>query len=212
VRIAAVVPFKRFTRAKRRLRSRYAASEVEALGRAMLLDVVTALGGAKPLERVVVLTAGPEVAATPREPGAAVRLRTPDAGLNPTIEAASAELADEGFEAVLVVLGDLPLLRPEDVDAGVEVGRRESVVIVPSSDGGTAMLLRRPPDRIPARFGRQSAAAHAREAHALGIEPGSVPAVADAARIDLDTPEDAESLLAADVPCRTRDVLRKLAR
>ena len=195
MRIAAVVPFKRFTRAKRRLRSRYAASEVEALGRAMLLDVVTALGGAKSLERVVVLTDDPEVAATAREAGAAVRLRTPDAGLNPTIEAASAELADEGFEAVLV-----------------EVGRRESVVIVPSSDGGTAMLLRRPPDRIPARFGKQSAAAHAREAHALGIEPGSVPAVADVARIDLDTPADAESLLAADVPCRTRDLLRKLAR
>jgi 2-phospho-L-lactate guanylyltransferase (CobY/MobA/RfbA family) len=113
---------------------------------------------------------------------------------------------------VLVVLGDLPLLRPEDVDAVAEVGQRESVVIVPSSDGGTAMLLRRPPDRIPARFGRASATAHALEARALGIEPGRVPAIADAARIDLDTPEDAERLLEADLPCRTRDLLRKLAR
>jgi 2-phospho-L-lactate guanylyltransferase len=210
--VAAVVPFKRLTRAKRRLRSRYAPSEVEALGRAMLLDVLTALGGAKSLEATIVLTDDPAVASAAREAGARVRLRTPDAGLNPTIEAASAELARQGFDAVLVVLGDLPLLRCEDVDAVAEVGQRESVVIVPSSDGGTAMLLRRPPDRIPARFGPESAAAHAREARALGIEPGSVPAIAEATRIDLDTPEDAERLLAAGVPCRTRDLLRELAR
>jgi 2-phospho-L-lactate guanylyltransferase len=212
LRLAAVVPFKRFTRAKRRLRSRFSDREVEALGRAMLVDVLGALRGAKSLEAVVVLTDDPEVAGAAREAGARVRLRTPDLGLNPTLEAASAELAEEGFDAVLVVLGDLPLLRADDVDAVAEVGSREPVVIVPSSDGGTAMLLRRPPDRIPARFGAESAAAHAREARARGIEPGSTPEIPEVARIDLDTPEDAERLAAADVPCRTRDLLRELAR
>ena len=212
MRLAAVVPFKRFTRAKSRLRSRFSESEVEALGRAMLYDVLRALGGAKSLQEVVVLTDDPEVASVAREAGAAVRLQTPDPGLNPAIEAASSELAERGFEAVLAVLGDLPLLHAEDVDAVAAAGREAPLVIVPSSDGGTAMLLRRPPDCIPARFGPGSAEAHAREARARGIEASDVPEIAETTRVDLDTPEDAERLLATGVECRTRDLLRELAR
>jgi 2-phospho-L-lactate guanylyltransferase len=210
VRLAAVVPFKRFTRAKRRLRSHYSDAQVEALGRAMLADVLGALVASPSLERVLVLTDDPEVARAAREVGADARLRVPDPGLNPAIELASAELRAEGFDAVLAVLGDLPLLRPADVEAVAEAGRASEVVIVPSSDGGTAMLLRRPPDRIPARFGVRSAEAHERAAREAGIEPGAVDSIGEATRIDLDTPEDAARLLATDVPCRTRELLKEL--
>lgn len=210
MRVAAVVPFKRFTRAKHRLRSAYAPAEVEAIGRAMLSDVLSTLRRAKELELVTVLTDDGEVAALAASEGAEVRLRDPDPGLNPAIEAATAELASEGFDAVLVVLGDVPLLQPEDVDRVLATGRGHAVVLVPSCDGGTPLLYRRPPQCIPARFGPRSAAAHRAAARERGIEPAGVDGLDAAARLDLDTPEDAERVRGSPIACRTREVLRGL--
>jgi 2-phospho-L-lactate guanylyltransferase (CobY/MobA/RfbA family) len=92
----------------------------------------------------------------------------------------------------------------------IEAGREHPVVLVPSSDGGTALLLRRPPDRIPALFGRGSGARHSKAARERGLEAVTPQALGEAARLDLDTPEDARVLLASDVPCRTRRVLEHL--
>ncbi len=209
MRVGAVVPFKCFTRAKRRLRTRYSNREVEQLGHAMLADVLDALTRARGLERVTVLTDDPAVAEVARQAGAAVRLREPDPGLNPAIEEATRELVDEGFDAVLAVLGDVPLLQSTEVETVVEAGERRPVVLVASLDGGTSLLFRRPPACIPACFGPNSADAHAKAARERGLEPwlltGRVPGMA----LDLDTPEDAERLLATGIACRTTELLRK---
>ena len=209
MKIAAVVPFKCFTRAKRRLRARYSDPEVEEIGRAMLSDVLQALQEAHSLERAVVLTDDPAVAELTEQAGSEVHLRQPDPGLNPAIERATQELEAAGCEAVVVVLGDVPLLRGCDLDRVIEAGRKHPVVIVPSSDGGTAILFRRPPSCLPARFGPDSAAAHEAEARRRGIEPLRLSLANGTAALDLDTPEDADRLLESEVPCRTRDVLRK---
>ncbi len=212
MRVAALVPFKCFTRAKRRLRSAFSDEAVEALGRAMLADVLDALAGAESLERVSVLTDDEDVAEVADRGGARVRLRRPDPGLNPAIEAATSECVREGFDATLVVLGDLPLLRSADVEAVLAEGESHRVVVVPASDGGTALLYRRPPETIPACFGEQSAAAHERAARERGLEPLHMSSLDEQVRTDLDTPEDAERLLASDTTSRTREVLQKVRR
>ncbi|MEE8314593.1 MAG: 2-phospho-L-lactate guanylyltransferase [Myxococcota bacterium] len=212
MKVAAVVPFKCFTRGKNRLRARYADSEVEQILHALLLDVLGALGCAREVDHLAVLTDDEAVARVARAAGADVCLRTPDPGLNEAIELAAAELEAAGYEALLVVLGDLPLLRGADVDEVVKVGEQHEIVLVPSSDGGTALLLLRPPRRIPPRFGPNSASRHAeaaRKAELRAFEPDSPEEIC---RVDLDTPEDAERILASGIPCRTRDVLLKLAR
>jgi 2-phospho-L-lactate guanylyltransferase len=158
-----------------------------------------------------VLTDDEEVAQVARRAGARVRLKVPDPGLNPAIEQAGSELLEEGREATLVVLGDLPGLRASDVEAVLAEGARAPVVIVPSADGGTAMLYRRPPDVMPARFGPESSALHEKEARAAGIEP-VVMALDERASLDLDTPEDVERLLASGVESRTRAVLERVKR
>ncbi len=210
MRTAALVPFKCFTRAKQRLRSEFRDHEVEALGRAMLRDVLETLRGAAGLSRVTVLTDDGEVAAAAHAAGATTRIQRPDPGLNQAIEAGTRELLAEGFEASLVVLGDLPLLERGHVEAVLDAGKAHAVVIVPSTDGGTAMLLRRPPDVIAPRFGTQSALAHAREAQAHGVAVLRMDKIDEAARVDLDTPEDLQRLLTSSRPCHTRDVLRTL--
>jgi 2-phospho-L-lactate guanylyltransferase len=210
VKTAAFVPFKCFTRAKRRLRTAFSDAAVEEIGRAMLLDVLEALVGAQSLSRVAVLTDDTAVAQVAEQARAEVRLRTPDPGLNPAIEDACAEAGQQGFDAALVVLGDLPQLRSEDVEIVLEAGAHAPVVIVPSQDGGTALLYRRPPQIVPAHFGPDSAAAHANAAREAGIEPVLLHSLDALSRLDLDTPEDVEKLLASDRGSRTREVLEKL--
>ncbi len=212
MRVAAVVPFKCFTRAKGRLRTRYSDQEVEQLGHAMLTDVLGALTRAGCLERVTVLTDDPAVAGVACQARAAVRLRTPDPGLNPAIEDATRELLDEGFEAVLVVLGDIPLLQTLEVETVVDAGEKQAVVLVPSSDGGTSLLFRRPPDCIPACFGPDSANAHTRAARERGLEPRQLSDLHPGTALDLDTPEDAQRLVETGVVCRTTELLRKFSR
>jgi 2-phospho-L-lactate guanylyltransferase len=212
VRVAALVPFKCFTRAKQRLRARYDDAQVEALSRAMLADVLDALHGVDALEAVRVLTDDRAVRDAAARAGAQVRLVEPDPGLNPAIDQAAAEAAEQGFEAALVVLGDLPLLAPQDVQAVLEAGAASPVVIVPSEDGGTAMLLRRGPLCIPARFGEKSASRHAEAARDKGLEASLVTSLEKAVRVDLDTPEDAEQVISSGRDCRTRKLLRSYAR
>ena len=207
----ACVPCKGFAAGKGRLRARYSGREVGELGSAMLADVVGALVVSERVDATVVVTGDREVADTARGFGAAPILLDPDPGLNPAIERVGAEAIRDGFDAYLVILGDLPLLRARDVDAIVASGHRHPIVLVPSADGGTAALLRRPPRRIPACFGSGSAAAHADQARRAGLVPAGVPSIPAESCIDLDTPEDANRILELGHPCRTLELLRKFA-
>ena len=208
--VIALVPFKSFSYAKKRLRGHYSDVEVEEIGRAMLQDVLTALTSASGLAAVRVLTDDPEVARVAESRGAEARVRTPDRGLNPTIEDANAEAKSQGFDATLIVLGDTPGLRSTDVEHVLRTAREAGVALVPSPDGGTVVLLRRPPDRIPARFGPGSFEAHLRACEGAGVEPIVLDDIDEAHRTDLDTPEDAGRILEGNAPGRTVDVLRRL--
>lgn len=212
MKVAAAVPYKCFTQAKTRLRADYSDAQVEEIAHALLSDVLRALRAAHEVDCVVVLTDDDAVAALAHEAGAGVRLRKPDPGLNQAIELAATELEQSGYEALLVVLGDLPLLRGEHVDRVIEAGHRHPVVLVPSADGGTALLLRRPPRRIPARFGGGSAERHREAARAFGLEAYQPDGLDEACRVDLDTPDDVGRILASGVACRTREVLERFSR
>ena len=209
MKTAALIPFKRFSLAKRRLREGLPAAAVEELGRALLCDVLQAVRES-PVSAVFALTEDAAVAEEARAQGARVILDQPDPGLNASIESAERRVAEQGFEASLVVLGDLPLLTPREVEAVIEHGRRHPVVIVPAIDRGTAMLWRRPPGCIPSRFGPDSARAHQEAAQRWGIEPALLTGLDPLARADLDTLEDARRLVESGRPSRAATLLRRL--
>ena len=112
-------------------------------------------------------------------------------GLNEGLDQARAEAVQHGIDTLLVLHGDLPNLRPEDIQilwrALPDDGA--GVAIAPDRAGtGTNALALRPPDVIGFRFGVGSFAAHAAE-----IERAGVPAVAvnrGGLAFDLDTPAD----------------------
>lgn len=198
MRVVAV-PVKALARAKGRLASVLSPTERAALTLTMLedvLDAATALPGWQPWvispDQSVL-----EVAARRR----ARPVEEEEPGLVSAVRQVEEEAA--GADALAVVLGDLPLVTPEALVRALQtIG---PVVAVPSaSDAGTNVLLRRPPDAIPPRFGTDSFRKHrqAAELHDILFAEVHAPELA----FDLDRPEDVAALLATRSRSRTRAI------
>jgi 2-phospho-L-lactate guanylyltransferase len=204
--ILAIVPVKTLDATKSRLRPALG-DATERLTRAMLGDVLGALLEVPALARVVVVTPDADVAAAAREVGAEALTR-PDPGLNATIDAAAAEVAATA-EALLVVLGDVAGARPDEIGRLLAAAPARGVALAPSRDGGSAALVRVPPDVIPGGFGPGSAKVHRDLAARAGV--GFVRVELPSLAIDVDTGEDLGALVRSDAPARrTRALLREL--
>ena len=115
-----------------------------------------------------------------------------DLNRDATLAAHRAQAA--GATELLWVMADLPYLSAADIQAMIEAGRTSAVVIAEANDGGTNAMLLRPPTAIGFAFSsaQPSAALHAEQARAKGIEPAIVkrPGLAS----DIDTPADLAAL------------------
>ena len=206
----ALVPVKRLAAGKSRLAAALGREAIEALSLAMLGDVLAALRDSGRVDRIVVATPDPEVGEAARALGAEARVAD-DPGLNAALDATSAALADPAG-ALLVVLGDVAGAAGSDLarlfQALDELGGT-GAVLAPARDGGTAALLRRPPDAIPSCFGADSAKAHraAAEREGAAWRELALPSLA----IDLDRADDLRALLASEAAApRTRALLARL--
>jgi 2-phospho-L-lactate guanylyltransferase len=94
----------------------------------------------------------------------------------------------------LLVLPDLPLLRPSDVRGIVAAGSSARAVVVCPDHArlGTNILFTRPCGVIPPLFGTGSFARHVEAACVAGITPGIFES--PGTRRDLDTPDDFQAL------------------
>ena len=190
LRTVAVVPVQALGEAKSRLAAVLAPDERAALTLRLLRGVLDALAVPGVAARLVV-SPDPAVLAAARAAGA-VPLAQRNAmrdGLNGALEEARAWAEARDAEALLVVLGDLPLLAPEDVDAMLALAGTAAMVLAPDRhERGTNALLLRPPGAIPFAFGPDSLARHRAAAAARGVpahfyrSPGTA--------LDLDTPDD----------------------
>lgn len=108
---------------------------------------------------------------------------------------------DLGAESLAVLLGDVPLITAAALADSLDLAA-PVVAAWAASDGGTNLLVRRPPDAIPPRFGRASFDKHCWAARRARLDVARVdrPELA----FDLDRPEDIESLLKAGGRNRAR--------
>jgi len=204
VRTLAVLPVKSFGSAKQRLGGAVGADERRALARAMVGDVLEALGRVEGLSGILVVTAegfdtqGPfEHAHEPRESGPETagfqRVHDPvEAGQSAAALLGIRAAVARGAERVLLVPGDCPALDPAEVD-GLLADRRPGVVIVPDRHGtGTNALVLAPPTALEPAFGPGSFARHSALAGA-GARVAQLPSLG----LDVDTPGDLAALRAA---------------
>jgi 2-phospho-L-lactate guanylyltransferase len=191
----ALVPVKRLAAAKSRLFALLDPEQREAFTLAMLRDVVACLLSSPALDRTTVVTPDDVVADAARAQGADALVRD-DPGLNAALSGAVRTIELSRDEPLLVVLGDVAGGLPADIEAlfdAQDASQPASVVLAPSSDGGTSALLRTPHDAIPPCFGPDSAKRHREAAAKRGVPflELALPSLA----IDLDTPGDIESFL-----------------
>jgi 2-phospho-L-lactate guanylyltransferase len=165
----AIVPVQPLSQAKSRLAGRLAPDERRALV-VYLLDVVLgALRGSTFIDRTIVVTPDPDVLGLAARNGA-VGLREQGAGLNAAITQARDVAIRWGAGTVLVMLGDLPLVRSDDVDDLVRAAEAADVVLAPDRHRhGTNALVLRPPGALEPAFGPGSYPAHRAAARALGL-------------------------------------------
>jgi coenzyme F420-0:L-glutamate ligase/coenzyme F420-1:gamma-L-glutamate ligase len=201
-----VVPAKEFASAKERLADALPAPARAALARAMLEDVLAALADA-PVDRVVVVTPDPDVAAVAERAGAVV-LREPEGRGHTAAVARGVALCREwGATVMLTVPGDLPCLTADEVRRILETcSAAPAAVFVPSRSGlGTNAACLAPPDAVPLRFGEPSFQDHLAAARARGIEP--VVLTLPGAGLDIDRPEDLPALRQAGPRTRAAETL-----
>jgi 2-phospho-L-lactate/phosphoenolpyruvate guanylyltransferase len=214
VRTAAILPVKSFGAAKQRLGSLLGSGSRHALAQAMFQDVLASLRKVEGVERIVVVASEPSVEFAADEQ---VTLLEDEAqeGQSPAAAAGIHWAVASGFERVLLVPGDTPLLAPQEVDA-LLANSPEEVVIVPDRHGtGTNGLLLRPPTAIEPSFGPDSLKRHVAAAEAAGVahRVEKLPSLV----FDVDTSDDlavvAEAIEASRaIAPRTRGALRQLER
>lgn len=173
MRTAAILPVKRFERAKQRLAAGVPDALRAELARAMAGDVLSALRECRALDLRIVVTGEPAVAAAARYQGAIVVEDSADAGQSAAVALGLGVALAQGATRALCVPGDCPALDPAELQALLEVSScapARGVTIVPDRHGtGTNGLLLSPPDAIAPSFGPDSRARHEALAGAAGI-------------------------------------------
>jgi 2-phospho-L-lactate guanylyltransferase len=183
------VPVKSLERAKGRLSPILSPAERATLSLVMLEDVLDACLAQGEWSTWVV--SRDETALDTAARRGARPVAESGGSLREAVRQAELEVPGDGSE-LAVVLADLPFITCDALSDAL--ARRGAVVAAPAaSDGGTNLLLRRPAQVIPGRFGRSSFAKHrwaARRAR-VPFEEVRIPALA----FDLDRPEDLARVL-----------------
>ncbi|HYZ27996.1 MAG TPA: 2-phospho-L-lactate guanylyltransferase [Thermoleophilaceae bacterium] len=214
MRTAAILPVKSFGAAKQRLGSLLGSGSRQALAQAMFQDVLAALRKVDAIERIVIVASEPSVEFAADEQIVVLEDELRE-GQSPAAAAGIRWAVEAGFERVLLVPGDTPLLSAAELDT-LLADAPEEVVIVPDRHGsGTNGLLLRPPTVIEPSFGPDSRQRHQAAAEAAGVacrvEP--LPSLV----FDVDTSDDLAVVTATieasrAVAPRTRGALRQLER
>lgn len=184
-----IVPHRGLEAAKTRLAPSLSPEQREALARQLLERVLKV--ARQVCDDVVVITPSRDLASAVDLSGARVVVQR-GMGLNEGLEQARFDALVDDLATLVVLHGDLPNLRREDVEAligALPPRGSPGVALAPDRAGtGTNGLVLRPPGVMAFRFGVGSFSAHLDEA-----ERANVPLVAvnrAGLAFDLDTPED----------------------
>jgi 2-phospho-L-lactate guanylyltransferase len=185
--IGLVIAVKRLTAAKTRLAPVFSAPTRERVVLAMLIDTITAASAVSAVGTVTVVTPDDVAADAVRRLGARVLNDPTPHGhpdpLNNAIAAAEAAVRVE-VPNIIVLQGDLPALRPQELAEAIEAARAHERSFVGDRHGtGTSALIAFDAALDP-RFGTDSAQRHRHSGatELTGVWPGL--------RCDIDTPDD----------------------
>ncbi|MGH7795165.1 MAG: 2-phospho-L-lactate guanylyltransferase [Candidatus Binatia bacterium] len=198
----ALIPVKDFRNAKQRLSPLLSCAGRELLAQAMFRDVLAQVRMARGLAATFVVTGDNRVSGIASLAGAEVIRESAENGETSAVDFARAELKNAGCEAVLIIPGDMPLVRALDIQQILAQAPQSAAMpfalLVPSHDRlGTNALLLAPPDIIQLRFGYDSFNFHLSQLTENGLPPRFI--VNKNIALDIDEPADLERFLSYDL-------------
>lgn len=207
----ALVPVKALAWGKSRLSVLLSEDARRAVSRAMLTDVLTSLRQAASVEKFVVVSSDPTLLSLAQEFGAYAVQEGQPRGLNGAVALGTDFCMQHGATALLVLLADLPLVEPDDVNFLFQQAEeiKPGVVLATCKEWeGTNALLRVPPLIIPPCFGGPSLEWHRTAAQREGVpfRALEVPRIA----FDIDSVEDLQQLLSHPSKTQTYRVLQEI--
>jgi 2-phospho-L-lactate/phosphoenolpyruvate guanylyltransferase len=195
-----LIPAKSLPEAKSRLIGATADPAADPTAHARLVlairaDTIASAQAAESVARVVIVTdrptaAGPQPIVVQSRPGLNAALR----------EGAGYAAQRWPADNVAALVGDLPALRPSELDDALGLAAHHARAYVPDAPGtGTTLLTALAGQDLRPAFGPGSAVRHARSAAALTAGPGL--------RSDVDTADDLRAAVELGVGPATRTVL-----
>jgi 2-phospho-L-lactate/phosphoenolpyruvate guanylyltransferase len=192
---AAILPVKRFSKAKQRLEPALGAGSRTALAAAMFADVLAALRRAASIETVLLVSGEETVKDVVVEADVTLIQDRTEKGQSQAALSGLARASALGYDSALLIPGDTPLIDAQEIDdlvAGT-AGAGVDLVIVPDRHGtGTNALLTDPSSSFQPQFGPDSLQRHVEQARrrALRHEVQSLESLA----LDIDTGDDLAEL------------------
>jgi 2-phospho-L-lactate guanylyltransferase len=198
MKVSALIPVKGFRNAKQRLSPLLDAAHRELLAEVMFRDVLKQVLKVRGLVETYVVTGDSKVAEIATSLGAQLIREEVEKGETDAVDFARSELKQLNREAVLIIPGDMPLVRSADIEevlAQVPEGAGSPfALLVPSHDRlGTNALLLAPPEIIRLRFGYDSFTYHMSQISAQGLPLRFIEN--ERLALDIDEPKDLERFL-----------------
>ncbi|HYP27644.1 MAG TPA: 2-phospho-L-lactate guanylyltransferase [Blastocatellia bacterium] len=204
---AVLIPIKDPERAKTRLSAILSPGERRDLAWAMFEDVSGAVTRAAKPDGIFLVSSFRPAIEHARSLGWDVLVEQRQVSESDSIDRASRILGERGFDCVLRLPADIPLVRPSDVDELLSVDLvAPAALMVPSREGtGTNAIIRTPPALFPSRFGPGSLALHLEE----GARSGAACSIVNnsAIALDIDEPSDIALLLEVGRGTKAHDLL-----
>lgn len=190
----AILPVKRFDRAKQRLDPTLEPAQRQALAEAMVGDVLNALGRLSAIAGTIVVSGEPLALELAERAGAEMVRDDAEQGQSAAALLGIERALARGAERVVLVPGDCPALDPAELEAILDAPLpAPSVTVIPDRHRtGTNGLLLCPPTVIEPSFGPGSCARH----RARGEQAGAMVRVEPVASLglDVDTGGDLQAL------------------
>lgn len=191
--LAVAILMKDPAKAKTRLSPALANDAREALALLLFRNTLQFFARTGAASAIGVVTGSDEVATISRQHGAAVIEEAGSGGINAAADHAADWALRIGATSLLVLHADIATLVDAEIGQLLDAGRRCSIAIGASADGGTNALLLTPPDAISFSYGPGSADLHQATARDRGLscEALQLPYLSR----DIDTPLDLEACL-----------------
>lgn len=202
-----LIPVKDLATAKQRLAPALTQTQRSQLAEAMLRDVMTAAAAVRDRIDVALVTGDARAQQLAHEFGFGVIEDARSDGETAAIEMATLWSEQGGYDTIVVIPGDIPLITAEELHRVLDAAPAEGAVFVPAYDGrGSNCILRRPASIIPLRFGNDSFLPHCEAMRQTGRELVIVemPGIS----LDIDNPHELELLMRSEGDTNAQGLLR----